>query len=757
MKNVLFLLIVGMLTLGSVSAEKFYSEDFTGTANAVFDGSSPEVNLLGTGNKLQGWGATQYFTADGASLSLRRTGGVRFDSGYNWANLANIIGDNATMTITFDYRNGSASDYIAFGLGLDGTPSGNTIYNLSDYGFRVESDRFLTFLKETTTVDYNSDTANAFNIGTNTWGTLRVTLAFANFDTGSIVTLNAAVGLRGGTLTNLNVNKTFALEFTDNFVIDIGGYNAGGTVYMDNLVIDIDSPTMMKLTYPAYGQNEVELNPTLQWDGIGDPNNPNLLDSRVLKHYVWMDTNNTDGDPNLYLVSTITVSDWSSRAASYGPLSLGYDQSVSWRIEEGLDNGAGGAYSAGEPNNVLGPIWKFNSRKSIPVVPTTPLAGVRVFAGETAAFTVNFTSVSTPTVTWYYYNTITEVPAAGTVNTVNNGGGSYTTTLTFASVAAFNEGQYYCKVSNASGPTAYQSGTGELVVKRQLAQYSFDGNLADSSGNGAPAGTAIDSKGDPNTATHVAGTVSYVTGADGVASGALYLDPNEYINFGAGGYPKASAVTTNGFGGGLDEGSVVYWIKPVGDWAQIILGNSNNGSTTAFSSEIAAGGEHRLFIRGASGNALYAQDAPGRPEYDIADGNWHMFASCWSGNAVRIYVDGELVEDVTGSTPGSFTAWQYDVLLGAARTTANRLFLASTFDGGAIDNLKIYNFRLDESGTDVFAQEYLNNTGILPCTNPSFLAGLSNANLDNSGSSYCKVDLADFAALAEAWLLDGLY
>jgi len=238
MKRVVFLLIIGMLAAGSTSAVVIYSEDFAGTASAVFssaNGSSPEINLLGTGNILTGWGVSQYLTGDGASLDLKRTGGVRFGSGYNWAN---IIGDNAAMTITFDFRMANASNYIAFGLGLDGAPSGNTIYALSDYGFRVESDRFLTFLPESTTVDYSSDTANAYNIGTYTWGTLQVTLDFTTLDAGSNVMLNAAVGLRGSSLTDLNVNKTFALEFTDDFVIDIGAYPSSGTAYIDNLVID---------------------------------------------------------------------------------------------------------------------------------------------------------------------------------------------------------------------------------------------------------------------------------------------------------------------------------------------------------------------------------------------------------------------------------------------------------------------------------------------------------------------------------------
>ncbi len=55
----------------------------------------------------------------------------------------------------------------------------------------------------------------------------------------------------------------------------------------------------------------------------------------------------------------------------------------------------------------------------------------------------------------------------------------------------------------------------------------------------------------------------------------------------------------------------------------------------------------------------------------------------------------------------------------------------------------------------MFAQEYLSITGIQPCTNPAFTA--NTYNYDNTGLSYCKVDLADFAVFAQNWLESGLY
>ncbi|HOK96457.1 MAG TPA: hypothetical protein P5175_09485, partial [Anaerohalosphaeraceae bacterium] len=51
--------------------------------------------------------------------------------------------------------------------------------------------------------------------------------------------------------------------------------------------------------------------------------------------------------------------------------------------------------------------------------------------------------------------------------------------------------------------------------------------------------------------------------------------------------------------------------------------------------------------------------------------------------------------------------------------------------------------------------QYYGVTGIRPCIDPAFAGSIYNR--DNTGSSYCKVDLADFALLAANWLADGLW
>jgi hypothetical protein len=415
----------------------------------------------------------------------------------------------------------------------------------------------------------------------------------------------------------------------------------------------------------------------------------------------------------------------------------------------------------GEPNALLSnTLWTF-STSSIPVAQTAPANQIKRL-GETASFSVQFLAL-TPVIdaVWYRNGSPVDTGDADvTVSISDDGSGLYTVTLTIEDLTSADEGIYGCVAINSGGPSLL-SNIADLRIKRLLAQYAFDENLDDSSSNGAPSGIAMDTLGNPNSLEAVPATISYVAGVDGTSGGALYLDPNEYIDFGVNGYPRAGDFT-NGTNGGLDEGTIVFWVKPnVGNVQQTILGNFNDGTpsgnTTGFLALLLANQNFDLYIRGSNSAVLtnHVAGRPNRPGFNLTDGNWHMMAACWSGNTCTLYVDGQWVVSRTDSTPTSYAAWQRGMLLGATRTSANRDNLADMFRGGAIDNLRIYNYRLDNAGVDAFAQEYLDHTGVRPCINMSF-AG-NNFNFVNTGSSYCKIDLADFAAFAAAWLANGLY
>jgi len=531
---------------------------------------------------------------------------------------------------------------------------------------------------------------------------------------------------------------------------------------LDNLAI-ISVPTNPSVVQTQDGTDNIDV--ILQWNAATDPRGEITgltVDPAIADQYIFV---GNEKDPNMY---------YKGAAGDPGDLinssfdlqdSVQNDLTYYWVIVEAMAGYEqdlvidGSTLDAVDPNNTIGPVWTFASLTSSPVITQQP-DNARVFAADPGpAFICQFSSVSAASVSWYRADAA-EPLTTGTdtvISTTEDGYGNYVSTLEVLTPGLTDEGEYYCTIDN--GTPQITSETACLIIKRQLARYDFDGTLfpaADSAAD-APTGTALDTKGDPNSLSAVPAAVHYVNGADGSANGALYLDRNEYVDFGVEGYPKASAVTSNGYGAGLDEGTIVFWVKPNEDVYQIVLGNFNDSSNgTGFLADLEADQDFALLIRG--GGTYLASHVAGRsdrPEYDLTDGNWHMMAACWGNNTSTLYVDGQPVASYTDAVPQSYDAWQRGVLLGATRSLSNRDFLTDLFAGGAIDNMRIYNYRIDADSNDIFAQEYLDATGIVPCLNASFTGNAFN--YDNTGSSYCRIDLADFSAFASSWLEGGLY
>jgi len=230
---------------------------------------------------------------------------------------------------------------------------------------------------------------------------------------------------------------------------------------------------------------------------------------------------------------------------------------------------------------------------------------------------------------------------------------------------------------------------------------------------------------------------------------AVFNGLGQYVDLGAAAYPKA------GFANGMSEGTVLCWVKPT--QAGTVLLNYNDGATTGFGFSLNTAPNARLNIRGEGLQQEYqeigtAEGRPGMTGFDLYDGRWHLVGATWKeGEFVRIYVDGEQVASVAGGKPDQYLPWQRGMLIGASRTAADRTVLTSFF-GGALDNLRVYNYAV--SGA-VIAQEYMDKTGLKPCLTPSFTGNAYN--FVNTIDSYCRVDLADLAVFIQSWLACGLY
>ncbi|MBP8606388.1 MAG: immunoglobulin domain-containing protein [Phycisphaerae bacterium] len=541
---------------------------------------------------------------------------------------------------------------------------------------------------------------------------------------------------------------------------------------------DIHIMPGVNLTNPTAGPYDPVVNqitPTaivLQWKAAPDPAGVYAVNPAIVDQYVFMSTGNP-ADPNLYYIGATGADPGTDNPLSQypasGTITVAYDKTYYWAVVEAIEGyqqsfSPGASFKSVDPNNIIGGIWTYVSTKSQPIITVQP-ADVRVFTTDSAAsFTVEFTSPVNPVTAAWYKNDV-PLTAGGDISIVTDPHAS--STLTIATPELADEGKYYCILSVQEGTADdLQTATRMLVIKKELARFEFEENLADSSGNNAPAGLAksVAHLAEPNDAAAVIIEPVYVDGIDGKA---VYLSSRQYIDFGIDGYPKAGPLNTLGdirgasyekvgFGRGMDQGSILCWVKPQSN--AVIYSNANAGDATHFALTTNGTTTARGIVRGNNydDTAQNLGEASGSLQmtgFNLQDGKWHMFAATWLDSTIRVYLDGEQVATNTQGYTEKYLPWQRGNLLGASRTAANRAILnAADFLTGAVDKLRVYNYVI---WPDEIAVEYQTLSGRTPCANHSFDGYLYN--LDNTELSYCRIDLADFAVMASNWLAAGLY
>jgi hypothetical protein len=743
MKRVFVLMLAGML---AVAAQAVVIDDFSGNLNAYTNTVILDAN--GGGSNTATWqitdGKLEYNTTsyDGIEQAAFIISGYTLDIGAELQVQINHIGNQdiglyvggtaPTTGVRESYVNVYARNDATKGLQV--LSRGFTYILGGSHEMNLKGDNFTHVVFDTLFI--KRDAVHDFEAGYYN-GSTRVVIADRNG------------------LTDIDGSYI-------GFYSDVRAAGVLGAV--DNLTI-VSEPTNPSVVQTQDGTNNVDV--LLQWNAASDPMggiSGLAVDPDISAQYVFVGHAN---DPNLYYKGA-TGDPGNTPASSFDLQdSVQNDSTYRWAVVEAMSGHEqaltvdSSTLNDVDPNNTVGPIWTFDSLVSIPIITQQP-ANVRTFGTDpSVVLTCEFTSVDTATVLWYKGGVPTPLTTGGNivVNTIDDGNSSYVSTLEILTPAFTDEGEYYCTIDN--GTPLLTSNAASLVIKRLLARYDFDGTLAPAAGSEADAptgqGKSLEGLTEPNSLAASNVTLTFVEGIDGAAGHAVRINLNQFIDFGAEGYPKAYAALSNGYGGGLDEGTVIFWVKPDVDMYQIILGNFNDtASGTGFLAALQADQDFDLLVRsGGTYLANHVAGRPNRPEYDLTDGNWHLMAACWGGNTSALYVDGQPVASNTNATPASYDAWQRGILLGATRLTSNRDFLTDMFAGGAIDNLRIYNYRLDAQSNDVFAQEYLDATGIVPCLDSNFTG--NEFNFDNTGSSYCTVNLADFAVFASAWLESGLY
>ncbi|ARN57097.1 LamG-like jellyroll fold domain-containing protein [Sedimentisphaera salicampi] len=460
--------------------------------------------------------------------------------------------------------------------------------------------------------------------------------------------------------------------------------------------------------------NNGGLDVQLSWQTARDPENPDAVNPDVNVHYLYLsDNQNTSSDPNLYLFDTIPVTG-DKDTLQTKTLSLDYDGHYYWKVEEGLDDGAGGTYPAGSENNIDGLKWRFETLASVPLL--TDPSDQMVDPGETAAFSVEIDSLG-PVNQWNWYkqgDPDTLVDDSDSDITITNTQTS--STLEIADADEADGGFYYFEAVNDGGQSEPTTAA-ELRVKALIGHWKLDGTAADSSGNGNN-GTVQAVEGGSNP--------QWVDGFDGQA---FYPDEQYYVQI-----PHDSIFNV------LDSLTVSVWVKG---------GIMNPNCPFVAKHEFISG--WMLNRTGSAGNARFiARDAANYHRYgpfaigstDLQDEQWHQVVGVLdSANGhYRIYVDGVL-EDTQPYDHTQMVFNDAPILIGASQfnDAINGFAL-----NAALDDVKIYNYAKDPVEV---AQDYTSMAGGEICVERPALDISGEA-----GEPDCVVDMWDLLELSENWL-----
>lgn len=387
-----------------------------------------------------------------------------------------------------------------------------------------------------------------------------------------------------------------------------------------------------------------------------------------------------------------------------GMLPLAVPTTYTWVVES-WQYPASDPNHTGDPNQLLNiKVWQFNT-SAIPVVKTSPADQYQV-AGETATFTATFESLTELTAaTWYLDGEAVNYADPKIDFAITSlGDKQYSSTLTVSTVALADEGVYTCVAENAGGVSS-PTNAGYLVIKRNLAQWAFNGNADDETGTYP--GTLM---GEPN----------FVI--DGNRQAMQFYGDDDYVQL-----PEGFA----NFRAGL---TFTVWAKPaaVSTWARFIdLGNGPDSDNIFLTRDAATNTLVLDVFKGAgSVGRVTAANA-------LVLNEWQMFAATMNdaGNVV-LYKNGFQVQTgVVSQKPNVIT--RTGNFIGDSNWPTDALY------NGLIDEMRVYNYALD---ADTLATIYSETAGPYCRTRPE---------MDRSGN--CVVDLADFVDFASAWLDCGLW
>jgi hypothetical protein len=325
---------------------------------------------------------------------------------------------------------------------------------------------------------------------------------------------------------------------------------------------------------------------------------------------------------------------------------------------------------------------------------------------QTAAFTTVFTSETAPTAAWYKVSSPDIAMDPADVQTsYNTQTQQYTSTLSITGVTISDNGQYYCRIDNASGYTR-NSAAATLTVYGLIAHWTLDQSDFVS-------GQYVDSVGGHHAV--VAGTPVFVAGADGLANKAVQISPTA-------GWAAVDGFTPSTSG----QLSVSLWVN----WQQTPPGTADDLAITAAQT----GGTSSV----TATNGL------------TAGTQWQHFCMVFDGTNGRLYIDGVLQAQGAISLPMDMTS-----LLSIGSTDSG----TESFNG-YMDDLRVYNYAMTD--TDVLAVHDAMTGGCTlqfdlsgPAGQPDCIVNVYDL-MAFANAWLNPYDYADFSGLSSEWLSGGL-
>lgn len=445
-------------------------------------------------------------------------------------------------------------------------------------------------------------------------------------------------------------------------------------------------------------------NLTLQWAMPVDLSNPNLPNPFVSKHYLYL----RKDDPNLAGVAPLKVAVVSDPAAQSQTVFVDNNATYYWRVDESIQ-GSGPT----DPNTVQGDVWSFRTTQTIPTFEPpygSQPGGAAVFVGEQVILTVQ-AGVSPGQDDAFVYQWYRGASGMTAEDEPGHIEGATTFQLKMV-VQSSDEGLYWCRATNSRG--SGDSAAARIVLKKLLAHYTFDGTLNDSAGG-----------------NH--GTMSSPVFTEGISGQALVFDGTQSMSVGTGGYPNG------GEGGGLEEGTVSFWIFSSVTGAHSFIGSANTADGTLFQLHYSNANAVQLYVRNAASTQMLIQFSS---PINLRNGQWHLLTFAWNSGAGQgwIYLDGRLAYTSTATAVSGFTGWQYPLLVGAFNNGGT----ATSNFNGVMDDLRVYNYAMTAAEAAQLYVDFVPGVTICP-EEPAY---------DFDGD--CQVGLTDLTEFVAGWLECGL-